>query len=181
MAYHQHGARVVRQQLLQQFERLGIEVVRRFVEHEHVRGLEEESRKEQSGPLAAGEQPYRNTGPLRREEEVLQVAVHMAGPAIDRDPVVAVGDGVDDRAVGVEPLARLIEVDNLEPRAGANLSRGRLELAEQAADERGLSAAIRPDDADAVATHDEGGELMDQRRAALVAEAERLGLTDQLA
>ena len=181
MADNEHGARVVRQELLQQFERLGVEVVRRLVEDEHVGGLEEESREQQSRSLAAGEKAYRNTGPLRREEEVLQVAMHMTGPPVDRDPVVAVCHGVDHGAVGVEPLARLIEVDNLQPRTGADLSRGRLELAQQAADERGLSAAIRPDDADAVAPHDEGGELVDQRRAALVAEAQRLGLTDQLA
>ena len=58
---------------------------------------------------------------LAREQEVGQIADDVPRLAVDDDDVVAVVDGVGDGAIGIELLALLIEVGDLEPRASADL------------------------------------------------------------
>ena len=59
VAHQQQRARIVLQRLLQQFERLDVEIVGGFVHHQHVRGSREEPRQQQAIALAARQHPYR--------------------------------------------------------------------------------------------------------------------------
>ena len=65
MTDQQKSARIVHQSFLQQFERFGIQVVRRFIQHDHVGRLGEQSREQDPIPLPAREESdlRASTGP----------------------------------------------------------------------------------------------------------------------
>jgi len=54
---HEHGSRELEQRILQRAQRLDVEVVRRFVEQEHVAALEQRGREVQPAALASGQRP----------------------------------------------------------------------------------------------------------------------------
>ena len=60
------------QQLLEQVERLDVEIVRRLVEHEQVERAREQPREQQAIALAARERAHRRARAIGREEEVLR-------------------------------------------------------------------------------------------------------------
>src|SRR5271157_678297 len=60
----------------------------------------------------------------------------------------------------------LIEIDDAQVLGAANLSGLRLEFVAQQAQQRGLTAAIRPDQADARASREGEGEVVEQLPAA---------------
>ena len=151
MAHQQQRARELQQQLLEQVERLDVEVVGRLVQHQHVGRLGEEPGQQQPVPLAAGQRPHRRARPLRREEEVLQVAEDVLARAADLHEVGAVRDAVEHGRVRIELLAQLVEVRDLEAGALADAPAVRRELAEQQAEQGGLARAVGADEPDAVA------------------------------
>jgi len=77
MADQEDGARIISQQVLQQVERVDVQVVGRFVEHQHVAGLGEQARQQQAVALTAAECAYGRVGACGREQEVLQIAHHV--------------------------------------------------------------------------------------------------------
>ena len=101
---------------------------------------------------------HRRARPLGREEEIAQVAVDVARPAVDGHHVVAVADRVEHGPVGVELLALLVVVGDLHVGAAPDLARIRLQLAEQQPQQRRLAGAVGADEPDAVAAHDAGRE-----------------------
>ena len=154
------------EQLLEQLERLDVEVVGRLVEHQHVRRPGEQPRQQQAVALAAGQRSHRRLRALAREQEVREVADDVPRLAVDDDGGVAVADAVGDRRVGIELLALLIEVGDLQPGAAPHLARVGLQLAEQQPQQRRLAGAVRADQADAIAAQDALREVADDRRAA---------------
>ena len=101
MAHHQQRARELQQQLLEQVERLDIEIVRRLVEHEHVERSREESREEQAIALASGQRTYGRPCAIGRKEKVLQISEHVPAIAADLHEFGAVGDAVEHRRIGI--------------------------------------------------------------------------------
>ena len=143
------------QQLLEQVERLDVEIVRRLVEHEQVERPREQPREQQPIALAARQRAHRRARAIGREEKVLQVAEHVLARCRRRSiEVGAVGDAVEHAALRIELLAQLIEVRDLEAGAEADRARVGRELAEQEAKQRRLARAVRADQADAIAAHD---------------------------
>jgi hypothetical protein len=167
VAHQQQRALELEQQLLEQVERLDVEIVRRLVEHQQVERAREQPRQQQPVALPAAQRAHRRARPLGREEEVLQVAEHVPLLAADAHPLAAVGDAVEDAAVRVELLAQLVVVRDLEPRAVTDRARVRRQLAEQQAQERRLARAVRADEPHAVAAHDRGREVAHDRAVAV--------------
>ena len=139
--------------LLEQLQRLDVEIVGRLVHHEHVERPGKEPRQQESIALAARERFHRRQRSLGRKQKIPQVAVDVLRPAVDRHRVVTVGDRFPDRAIGIELLALLIVVGDLHVRAAPHLSGIGLELAEEQLEQRGLAGAVRSNEADAVAAH----------------------------
>ena len=74
VAHQQQRAAVALQRVLEELERLDVEVVGRLVEHQQVRGLREEPREQQAVALAARQRLDRRLRALRREQEVAEIA-----------------------------------------------------------------------------------------------------------
>ena len=72
---------------------------------------------------------------------------------VDGHHVVAVGDGIDNRTLGVELLALLVVVRREHVRAVLHRSDVRRLGAQQQTQERRLSGAVRPDEPHAIAPH----------------------------
>ena len=102
VADHQDRALVVDEQVLEELQRLQVEVVRRLVEHEHVRRPREEAGEQQAVPLPAGERADRAARLVRREEEVPQVRDDLTRLAVHLDRRPAVVDVVGRGRVVVE-------------------------------------------------------------------------------
>jgi len=167
------------QQILEQLQRLQVEIVRRLVQHEHVGRPREETREQQAIALTAGEGADNRAGPLGGEEELLQIAHDVPPPAVDRDEVPAVRDVVEDGRLLVELAAQLVEVGDLQVRAVPDRAALRRQLAQQQAQQRRLARSVRAHDADLVPAHDRGGEPADDRPA-LVREGDVVRADDQL-
>ena len=70
--------------------------------------------------------------------------MHVARLAVDDHRVVAVADAVGDRPLGIELLALLVEIRDLQPRAAPDRARVRLELADQQPQQRRLARPFGP-------------------------------------
>ena len=164
MAHEQDRPRVGEQLLLQQLQRLDVEVVRRLVEDEQVPRPQEELREQESRLLAAGERLHGRPRAVGGEEEVLEVAEDVARGPVHHDLVVALGDVLRDALLRVERSAELVEEDGLHARAERDAAGLRREPAEEEAQERRLARAVRAEHADALAAQDERVEVLDDRR-----------------
>ena len=170
-----------RNDLLQQVERLDVEVVGRLVEDQQVGGLGHDPRQHQPRPFAAREVLDRRARLLRLEQEVLHIAGHMLLFAVDQQVLAApVRQIMGERVVEVQILALLVERGDLQ--IGAELHRAfvGLQLAGQHLQKRRLAGAIGSDEADAVAAMDPKRERRHDGAIA-VALGDLLGLDHQLA
>ena len=131
MADEQQRARPFDELRLEKLECFEVEIVGRLVEHQDVRRSREQPREQQPVALAARQRLHRRSGALGREEKVAQVSVDMTRLAVDGDGVVPVADRVEDRPLGIELLALLIVVGDLNVRAAADRAAVRSELTEQ--------------------------------------------------
>jgi hypothetical protein len=128
VAHEQQRARVALQCVFQQFQRLDVEVVRRLIHYEHVRGAREQARQQQTIALAARQRLHGRIRALRAEQEIAEVRHHVFALAADLDPVRARADRLDDGLLRIELLAHLVEVRNLHVRAEPHRTRVRLKL-----------------------------------------------------
>ena len=93
-----HAAGVVEQGALEDALGLHVEVVRRFVEDEEIRGLEQHAGQRDTGAFAAGEDSDFLEHVIAGEKEAAEDVAHLRGG-------VAGGDGLDsfqDGEVGIE-------------------------------------------------------------------------------
>ena len=120
VADQEHRSGKVRDELLEQLQRLDVEVVGRLVEDQHVGGPREQPREQQPVALAAGQRSHRRLRALARKQEVREVTHDVFRLAVDDDGAVPVVDRVGDRAIGIELFTLLIEVGDLETRAVAD-------------------------------------------------------------
>ena len=144
MADEQHRAVEAADQLLEQLERLDVEIVGRLVEHEHVRRPGKQPRQHQAVALAAGQRADGRLHALARKQKIREIADDVARLAVDDDGGVALVDAVGERRVGIELLALLIEVGHLQPCAVAHFAAVRAPSRRRAAAEAS-SFPIRSD------------------------------------
>ena len=111
---------------------------------QHVGGLREQAREHQAVPLPARQLLHRRLRALAREQEIREVADDVPRLAVDDNRVVAVVDGVGDGPLGIELLALLIEVRNLQARALLHFPRVGLQRPHEQPQQRRL-ARIRWD------------------------------------
>ncbi|MNJ46401.1 hypothetical protein D3C77_415290 [compost metagenome] len=179
--HQDQGAVVAFEQLFQLLQRVHVEVVGRLVEDQQIGGLGQGARQQQAVALAArqGGDGLLQLGFL--EQEVLGVGGDVHGAAAHQDAVAAARrQRVPQGHVGLQPLARLVEVEGFEVGAHAHGALVRGQFAQQHLDQGGLARAVGADDGQAVAADDAGGQVLEDD-----AVAERLGdaldVGDQLA
>ena len=121
-----HGAAgEVEQRLLERAQRVDVEVVGRLVEQQQVAAGLQQLGEVHAVALAAGEHADLAllVGALEVEAAHVRARVHLA--VADLDDVVAVGDLLPDRLVGVERVARLVDVGEVDGLADAQRRRRR--------------------------------------------------------
>ncbi len=91
VADDQDRGRIVGEQFLEQFERLDVEVVGRFVEHQQVGGPREQARQQQPVALAARQRAHRRARALGREQESLEIAHHVRAASCRSRPTPSRG------------------------------------------------------------------------------------------
>src|SRR5207247_11200098 len=112
------------------------------------------------GPLAARQRLDRRARTLRGEQKILEVSVDVPAHAGHGDGVVAVANRVDDRSLGIELLPLLIEICDLHVGAALDTARIRRQLPDEQAQQRRLTGAVRPDEADSIAADDARREIL---------------------
>jgi hypothetical protein len=102
------------ERLLERAQRVDVEIVRRLVEEEHVARRSSAAWRGGRGSLAAGEVAdlLLLVGPLEVEPRHVGARIDLALPS--RIFVLAAGDLLPDRLLGVEALARLVDVRELD-------------------------------------------------------------------
>ena len=180
VADDQHRASKRCQPLLEQLQRFQVEIVGRLVEHKQVGWLREQLGEQQPVAFTAGEHLHWQTQPVGREEEVLQEADHMPLLAVDLHEVAAFVDLIEDRPLGIELVAELIEKRDFQIGAGANRALLRRELPQQELEQRGLARAVGAHDAHPVAAENRRGKV-GHDIAAVVGKGDLLGLADERA
>ena len=124
-------AGVLGQLRLQDLERLHVEVVGRFVEHQQVRGPREQLGEDNAIAFPAGQRLHLGHRPLGRERESLESADDVTVLAVEPDVGAAVADVVRDGLLFVQGLPQLVEVADLEIRAVLDGAGLRFQVAEQ--------------------------------------------------
>ena len=92
MGNEQQGAVIGDKDLLEQFQRLGVQIICWFIQNEDIRRLEEKARQQQAVALASGEHLGGHPNAVGFEEEILQVAMDVPGFALKGDRLGLSGD-----------------------------------------------------------------------------------------
>ncbi len=136
------------ERVLEAFERLDVQIVRRLVEQQQVAALLEREREVEAVALAAGQ----HTGELllvgSLETEARDIGARRHFDAADLDEVVAVGDRLPQVLVRVEARAVLVDVADLDGLADLEVAARKRFEADDRLEERRLADAVRADDAD---------------------------------
>ena len=172
---------VVGELLLQQLQRLDVQVVGRLVHHQQVAGIEEEACQEEPCTFAARECLDRRAGALRGEEEVAQIAVEVFADAADGDELLALGDVFGHGGLGVERAAELVEEGRLHVAPQALLARLRRQAAQDEVEQGGLAGAVGADDAHALPAQDAQRDVPQDGLGGVVAKGHTLATVDQVA
>ena len=165
VADQKYGAFVVLQQVFQEFEGVNVQIVRWFIEHQHVGWTGEKAGQQQAVAFAARERSNRRIGASWREQEVRQVALDMFFLAIDLDPFAAGADEVFESCIKIKRIAHLVEISHLQIGALANLAgrcrRVRLQLTEDELEQGRFSGAVRSQQTNLVTAQQGAGEVAD--------------------
>ncbi len=123
VAHHHGAADEVGHRFFQRAQRVDVQVVRRFVEQQDVRAPAEQFRQVDAVPLAAGEDADLFLLVGLREVEPRDVSAGLRSVVLAHvDVVVPAGDFLVDRLVGVESIARLVDVAELDRLADDQLA-----------------------------------------------------------
>ncbi len=155
MADQQDGPLEVEQQLFQQFQGLGIQVVGGLIEHQQVGRAGEQLGQQQPVALAPGQGADRLAGALRAEKEVLEIGQDMTRATAHIDLVAAPGHVVLDRLGQIELGAQLIEIGDLEVGPAPDGPGLGLQFPQQELEQCALARPVGPDDADLVPAQNE--------------------------
>ena len=164
VAHHQQCSLEFPEAFLEHLERFEIEIVRRLVEQEKVGRAGEQSCQKKPVPLSPGQCPHRVLRPTRGEQEVLQVPEDMNRLAAHGQVVSTVEHRFGDGRILGKPFAFLVEIGDLKSGSVPHFAARRLQLAEEQPNERGLADPVGSDDPDAVATLDQAGKILHERR-----------------
>ena len=153
------------------FERaqgLDVEVVGRLVEEEDVAAGAQQLGEVDAVALAAGEQADLLLLVGALEVEGAAVGAGCSSRRAELDDVEAAGDFLPDGLAGIERVAGLVDVGELDRLAEGDGAGVGLLLAGEHAEQRGLAGAVRADDADDAAGGQREGQVVDQLAVAVV-------------
>ena len=97
--------------LFQGAQGVDIKIIGWLVQHKHISGAREQARQQQPVAFTPRKMGNGRPGPVRREQEVLEVGHRVDGTAPELDPVVPVGDVFQDRL----RLVELVSVELVRP------------------------------------------------------------------
>src|SRR6266516_4639773 len=165
------------ERLLERAQGVDIEVVGRLVEEEHIGAGFEHLGEMHPVALAAGE--LADLLLLVRAAEIERRAI---GARIDlalaeREQILAAGDLLPYAVLGLQRVARLVDVAELDRLADADCSGVGLLLAGDHAEQRGLSGAVGADHPDDAARRQFEAQILDQQIVA-IALGEPVGVDD---
>ena len=147
---HDRAAGEVEQRVFEGAQRVDVEVVGRLVEQQQVRPALQQLGQVQAVALAAGEVADALLLVGAAEVEAGDVGARVDVALADDQPVLAAGDGLPDRLLGLEVGAHLVDVGHLDGVADAQRAAVGLLLAGDHAEQRRLARAVgadHPDDA----------------------------------
>ncbi len=184
VGHRHHGAGVARQELLQPFDGLGVQVVGRFVEQQHVRLLQQQPAQRHAALFAARQRadhrvPRRQAQRVGGHFQLLFQQVRIAGGQDRLQPLLLGGELVEVGAflgIGlVDPVQRGLRLQHLADafldRFAHGLGRVQLRLLRQVAD---LDARLRARFAAEIGVH--AGHDLQHRGLAGAVEAEQADL-----
>ena len=147
----EHRARETVEQIFKCGKGFDVEVIRGFVEHEHVGSGHEESGELQSATFATREISDRRPLRLRAEAEFLaQLRCGELATFAEIHPFGNTLHGFEQSPRGIQLLEVLTQICRFHRDAGDEFADVRLDVAEQHADERCLARTVHSDDADAI-------------------------------
>ena len=161
-----HGAaRELLQSVFQRAQGLNVQVVGRLVEEDQVAALFERQRQVEAVALTAGKHLRRLLLVRALEAERGQVRARRHLVLADVDVVEPARDDLPDRGLGVDVLAVLVNVGQLDGLAHLDRTGIRLLQAHDGLEQRGLAHAVRADDADDAVARQGERQILDQRAA----------------
>ena len=168
------------ERFLERRQRLGVEIVGRLVEQQDIG-----ARLQHLGEMHAVALAARQGADLLLLVAALEVEGAGVGARIDLalaeiEHVVAAGDFLPHRLVGVERIAALVDIAEMDAVADADGAAIRLLLAGQHAKQRRLAGAVRADHPDNAAGRQGEVQVLDQQPV-VIALAQILDLDDRVA
>ncbi len=165
VAHQHHGALIAIDQLFQQLQRFDIQVVCRFIENQQVAGFQKQPRQQQAVTFPARERPHRSHRPFRMEQEVLQIAQHMARLTVNHHLLLTFRKVIHHRPVRIQLCAVLVEVGNFQFGTNVDPPAVGLQLAKHQLQQRGFPTAVGANQGNLVAALDLRGEIFHQHFA----------------
>ncbi|KAF1858260.1 hypothetical protein Lal_00014761 [Lupinus albus] len=161
-----HAAREFQQRVFQRAQGFDVQVVRRFVQQQHVAALEQRLGQVQAAAFAAGQvaDQFLLIGAL--EVEAAEIGARRHLEAADGQHVGAPGDVLEHGLVGREAVARLVDERDLRGLADDDFAAVRLFDPRDHAEQRRLAGAVRADDADDRARRHGERQVVDQQAVA---------------
>ena len=155
---HQHEpALELGERVLEHLERRDVQVVGGLVEDEQVGGLAHEARDQDARLLAAREPADRHLELLGPEQKALGPRGDVDGAALPGEGVALGGEGAAEGLVRIEAGAVLAKAHEAEAVGALDAAGVGLDRPSKEVEQRGLAAAVRPDQADASARGDRRG------------------------
>jgi len=114
VAHQENGALIFHQHLFQELQGIGIQIVRRFIQHQHIRRLCKELREKSAVSLPTRKDLDRRSRSFRGEEEILEITDYVSRPSVDHHAVVSVSNVLHDRSFVVQLRAVLVEIGNFK-------------------------------------------------------------------
>ncbi len=180
MADDQHAAGELQQRLLQRAQCIDVEIVGWLVEEQQVAAALEELREVDTVPLPAGEPPdlLLLVGALEAKGAQVGAGLHLA--VAELDLVLPLRDLLEHGVLRLQRLPRLIDIGQADGGADPDAAAVRLLFADQHLEQRRLTGAVWPDDADDATGRQPEGEVLDQQ-VFVIALAQLLHLHDHVA
>ena len=135
VAHQNHGAGVVFKRLFKEFERIDVQIVGGFVEHQKVGGQSKKTREQEAIALTARKVGNRNFRAMRSKQEVTEIAHDMLFYAGDFNPFAAGTHGFGHSLGVVELFAQLIEIGDFQIGAESHTAFVRFEFSQKQLDE----------------------------------------------
>jgi hypothetical protein len=161
MAHEQDGALIRFQSIFEGFDRLDVQVVRWFVEHEKIRFAENHHRERHARAFSAGKRVRATLRLVARESKTREVTLNLPSLPIRPQVTNDVVQGSIDRH-----LCHVLPVITRPNRSSdSQLATRDFTLTRKCAKERGFPAAIRSDEPYNFTTLDRCREILDQGSA----------------